>query len=103
LRFAELPGRDRDWLRAQIVLAAARGWASARTAADLGVSVDTVRKWQGRFAATRPGQAEARRDVLVRVSHPRGRPDQLADKCRQAKPVLGIDPGQEGIGAGFRR
>ena len=42
---------QRDWLRAKIVLAAARGRASARIAADLGVSVDTVRKWRGRFAA----------------------------------------------------
>jgi transposase len=41
----------RDWLRAQIVLAAARGRANARIAADLQVSVDTVRKWRGRFAA----------------------------------------------------
>ena len=41
----------RDWLRAQIVLAAARGRASARIAADLHVSVDTVRKWRGRFTA----------------------------------------------------
>jgi transposase len=41
----------RDWLRAQIVLAAARGRANARIAADLGVSVDTVRTWRGRFAA----------------------------------------------------
>jgi len=41
----------RDWLRAQIVLAAARGRASARISADLHVSVDTVRKWRGRFAA----------------------------------------------------
>jgi len=41
----------RDWLRAQIVLAAARGRASARIAADLDVSLDTVRKWRGRFAA----------------------------------------------------
>jgi transposase len=41
----------RDWLRAQIVLAAARGRASARIAADLQVTVDTVRKWRGRFAA----------------------------------------------------
>jgi transposase len=41
----------RDWLRAQIVLAAARGRASARIAADLHVGVDTVRKWRGRFAA----------------------------------------------------
>ena len=41
----------RDWLRAQIVLAAARGRASAQIAAGLHVSVDTVRKWRGRFAA----------------------------------------------------
>jgi transposase len=41
----------RDWLRAQIVLAAARGQASGRIAADLHVSADTVRKWRGRFAA----------------------------------------------------
>jgi transposase len=41
----------RDWLRAQIVLAAARGRASARIAADLHISVDTVRKWRVRFAA----------------------------------------------------
>jgi len=41
----------RDWLRAQIVLAAACGRASARIAADLHIGVDTVRKWRGRFAA----------------------------------------------------
>jgi transposase len=41
----------RDWLRAQIVLAAARGRASARIAADLHITVDTVRKWRNRFAA----------------------------------------------------
>jgi hypothetical protein len=40
----------RDRLRAQIVLAAARGRDNARIAADLGVTVDTVRKWRGRFA-----------------------------------------------------
>src|SRR5229473_1899610 len=40
----------RDWLRAQIVLAAARGRTSTRIAADLRVTVDTVRKWRGRFA-----------------------------------------------------
>jgi transposase len=41
----------RDRLRAQIVLAAAGGRDNARIAADLQVSVDTVRKWRGRFAA----------------------------------------------------
>jgi transposase len=40
----------RDRLRAQIVLAAARGRENARIAADLQISVDTVRKWRGRFA-----------------------------------------------------
>jgi transposase len=40
----------RDRLRAQIVLAASRGQDSARIAADLRITVDTVRKWRGRFA-----------------------------------------------------
>jgi transposase len=40
----------RDRLRAQIVLAAARGRDNARIAADLGVTAGTVRKWRGRFA-----------------------------------------------------
>ena len=47
-RGAKTPHRDR--LRAQIVLAAARGRDNARIAADLRVTVDTVRKWRGRFA-----------------------------------------------------
>jgi transposase len=47
-RGAKTPHRDR--VRAQIVLAAARGRANARIAADLGVNVDTARKWRGRFA-----------------------------------------------------
>ena len=40
----------RDRLRAQIVLAAARGRDNARIAADLRITTDTVRKWRGRFA-----------------------------------------------------
>ena len=44
----------RDWLRAQIVLAAARGRASARIAADLHVSVDTVQV-AGPVCRPRPG------------------------------------------------
>jgi transposase len=43
----------RDRLRAQIVLAAAAGEANAAIAAQLGVHVDTVRKWRRRFAAAR--------------------------------------------------
>src|SRR5580693_4574058 len=41
----------RDRLRARIVLAAARGRDNAWIAADLRITVDTVRKWRGRFAA----------------------------------------------------
>jgi transposase len=48
VRGARTPHRDR--VRAQIVRAAARGHANQRIAADLGVDVDTVRKWRGRFA-----------------------------------------------------
>src|ERR1700749_159527 len=55
----------RDRLRAQIVLAAARGRGKARVAHALGISQDTARKWRRRFAArgldgltdlTRPGR-----------------------------------------------
>ena len=45
---AKTPHRDR--LRAQIVLAAACGRDNARIAADLRITVDTARKWRGRFA-----------------------------------------------------
>jgi transposase len=48
VRGAKTPYRDR--VRAQIVLAAARGHANERISAALRVGVDTVRKWRGRFA-----------------------------------------------------
>src|SRR5580704_14556416 len=51
-RGATTPHRDR--LRAQIVLAAARGRDNARIAADLRITADTVRKWRGRFAVRGP-------------------------------------------------
>jgi transposase len=41
----------RDKIRARIVLLAARRWPNARIAAEVGVTVDTVRTWRGRFAA----------------------------------------------------
>jgi transposase len=41
----------RDRVRARIVLLAAREWANARIAVEVGVAVDTVRAWRGRFAA----------------------------------------------------
>src|SRR5262249_34821093 len=48
----------RDRLRAQIVLAAAAGMNNAAIAGQLGVHVDTVRKWRRRFAG--PGVAGVR-------------------------------------------
>src|SRR5213594_3403815 len=42
---------SRDRLRAQIVLDAARGLSNAEIARRCVVTVDTVRKWRGRFAA----------------------------------------------------
>jgi transposase len=47
-RSVRSPYRDR--LRAQIVLAAAAGSTNAAIAAQVGVHVDTVRKWRRRFA-----------------------------------------------------
>ncbi|MCP2242391.1 IS630 family transposase [Lentzea aerocolonigenes] len=41
----------RDKIRARIVLLAARGCSNAVIAAEVGVTVDTVRTWRGRFAA----------------------------------------------------
>jgi transposase len=41
----------RDKVRAQIVLLAARGWPNTQIAEELGITVDTVRTWRGRFAA----------------------------------------------------
>ena len=41
----------RDKVRAQIVLLAAQRWSNAAIAVEVGVSVDTVRTWRGRFAA----------------------------------------------------
>ena len=46
-------GQHRDVVRARIVLAAAQGRANAVVAAELGASVDTVRKWRRRFATER--------------------------------------------------
>jgi transposase len=48
VRGAKTPWRDR--LRAQVVLAAARGRPNARIARDLGICEGTARKWRGRFA-----------------------------------------------------
>jgi DNA-binding CsgD family transcriptional regulator len=65
VRGATTPHRDR--LRAQIVLAAARSRPTARIAADLGISEDTVRKWRGRFV----GRGLAGLQDLPRAGRPR--------------------------------
>jgi transposase len=70
----------RDRLRAQIVLAAARGRDNTRIAADLRVSVDTVRKWRGRFAA---------RGLAGLADLPRsGRPRRISELTRAAVVAL---------------
>jgi transposase len=75
---AKTPWRDR--LRAQIVLAAARGRANARIAADLGISEDTARRWRGRFARNGLGGLKDR---------PRpGRPRQISELTRAAVVAL---------------
>jgi transposase len=70
----------RDRLRAQIVLAAARGRGNARIAADLRISTDTVRKWRGRFAV---------RGVAGLADLPRcGRPRRISELTRAAVVAL---------------
>lgn len=78
VRGAKTPYRDR--LRAQIVLAAAGGRGNARIARDLGVAVDTVRKWRGRFAARRLAG-------LTDLPRP-GRPRQISAVLRAAVVAL---------------
>jgi transposase len=70
----------RDRLRAQVVLAAARGRGNARIAADLGVAVDTVRKRRGRFAERGPGGLKD----LPRS----GRPREISEAARAAVVAL---------------
>ncbi len=52
-RARSVRGSYRDRLRAQIVLAAAADSTNVAIAAQVGVHVDTVRKWRRRFAAAR--------------------------------------------------
>ena len=58
--------------RSRIVLACARGATNTAVAAQVGVSVPTVRRWRGRFA-------EQRLDGLLDEPRP-GRPRQISDE-----------------------
>ena len=70
----------RDRLRAQIVLAAGRGRENARIAADLQITVDTARKWRGRFAG---------RGLAGLADLPRsGRPRRISELTRAAVVAL---------------
>jgi len=70
----------RDRLRAQVVLAAARGRNNERIASDLGICVNTVRKWRDRFAQCGLGGLKDR---------PRsGRPRSISEAARAAVVAL---------------
>ena len=61
----------RDVIRARIVLAAARGVPNSSIAAELGLHVDTVRKWRRRFATEGlPGLDDLPRSGRPRVFTP---------------------------------
>src|ERR1035441_9248517 len=77
-------GRPRPGGRgAQIVLAAARGRDNERIAADLGVSVNTVRKWRGRLAERRlAGLADLSRSGRPRVISAADRAAAVALACQ---------------------
>ena len=86
----------RDRLRAQIVLAPARGQDNARIAADLRITVDTVRKWRGRFArrgldglADLPRCGAAAADQ--RADPGRGRRAGLPAACRDRGSAVPLD------------
>ena len=79
-RSVRLPYRDR--LRAQIVLAAAAGSTNAAIAAQVGVHVDTVRKWRRRFAgAGLAGLADASRSGRPPVFTAADRAEAIALAC----------------------
>src|ERR1039458_3481928 len=79
-RGGKTPWQDR--VRAQIVRRAARGQSNERIARELGITVDTVRCWRGRFAAGVAGGcggggfAAGRRDGLDALPR-RGRPARI--------------------------
>src|SRR5215469_4699065 len=81
-RARSVRGQYRDRLRARIVLAAAAGKTNAGIAAELGVHVDTARKWRRRFAAARlAGLKDARRSGRPRVFTAADRAEAIALAC----------------------
>jgi transposase len=76
-RSVRSPYRDR--LRARIVLAAAAGSTNAAIAAQVGVHVDTVRKWRRRFAGA--GLADASRSGRPPVFTAADRAEAIALAC----------------------
>jgi len=72
-------GQVRAVLRAEIVLLAARGVPNAQIAAACGTSVNTVRKWRGRFAEHGlSALADARRPGRPRIYGPAARVEVVA-------------------------
>jgi len=72
----------RSRMRARIVLAAAAGSANTAIAAQLGVHVDTVRKWRRRFAAARlSGLKDAHRSGRPPVFTAADRAEVIALAC----------------------
>ena len=89
-------------LRARIVLAAAEGLANATIAADLRVTVPTVRKWRDRFAARRlegladeprPGAPRAITDQHVEAAVTRTLESRPADATHWSTRTLARDLG----------
>jgi transposase len=81
-RARSVRGPYRDRLRAQIVLAAAAGSTNAAIATQVGVHVDTARKWRRRFAATRlAGLKDAHRSGRPSVFTAADRAEAVALAC----------------------
>jgi transposase len=81
-RARSVRGPYRDRLRAAIVLAAAAGQNNAVIAAELGICIDTVRKWRSRFAIGRlPGLADAPRSGRPPVFTAADRAEVIALAC----------------------
>lgn len=76
---ASASGQVRAVLRARIILLAADGAANARIAAVCSTSVNTVRKWRGRFAEHgMAGLVDARRPGRPRIYGPHARVEIVA-------------------------